>query len=266
MTRSPSRQDLARSLAQEAGQLARAMRAEQGTGFVSVKGRQDFVTKADQAVEAMLRDRILTAFPDDGFLGEETGQTAYGPFTWVVDPIDGTTNYLHGLPEWGVSIACLRKTEIVLGAIALPDLDRIAWCARGEGAFLDGQRMHLPQHAETDSRLAILGHSVRLELQDHLGTIGGLLRVGYDYRRQGAACFGLLAVAAGWADFYFEGHLNPWDAMAGLLLVQEAGGTVRVSDLSQFLKHGGAVLASRAPLQAETLALLRPQHSSPGSP
>ncbi|TNJ41223.1 inositol monophosphatase [Phaeobacter sp. B1627] len=260
MTNSPSRLALARTLAQQAGQLARSMRAEQETGFVSVKGTQDFVTLADQAVEAMLRDRILAEFPDDGFLGEEGGQVADGRFTWVVDPIDGTTNYLHGLPEWGVSIACVREAEIVFGVIALPDLDRIAWCARGEGAFIDGQRMHLTRGTETDSRLAILGHSARLDLQDHLDAIGGLLKAGYDYRRQGAACFGLLAVAAGWADFYFEGHLNPWDAMAGILLVEEAGGTVHMNDLAQFLTHGGSILASGSPLPAEILAPLQPSH------
>jgi len=258
MTDVASRLALALDLAREAGALARDMRIQAGAGFVASKGHQDFVTAADKAVEALLRRRILAAFPEDGFLGEEGGQQGAGPLTWVVDPIDGTTNFLMGLPEWGVSIACIDDNEVLLGVIAVPDLNRTAWCSRGGGAFLEGQRLDLGARAQGGSRLAILGHSDRLVLSDHLQTIEGLLHAGYEYRRQGAACFGLLAVAAGWADFYFEGHLNPWDAMAGLLMVREAGGQVDTGPMAGFLADGSPVLASSTPLAADLRRLLRP--------
>ncbi len=258
MTALRSRLDLALALAGEAGQLARDMRADAGVGFIAMKGRKDFVTAADEAVETLLRDRILAAFPEDGFLGEEGGAQSGGRYTWVVDPIDGTTNYLHGLPEWGVSIACLCDLDPVLGVIALPDLQRLAWATRGGGAFLEGAPLCLTEQPHCASRLAILGHSERLALPDHLGTIAALLEEGYDYRRQGAACFGLLAIATGWADFYFEGHLNPWDALAGMLLVSEAGGRVESADMATFLAQGSSVLAAGQPLSPKTRALLQP--------
>lgn len=257
MTEHSQRLDLACSLAREAGALAREMRRQQGAGFVAEKGPQDFVTAADQAVETLLRERLLAAFPEDGFLGEEGGRHMNGPYNWVVDPIDGTTNYLRGLPEWGISIGCIHGSELVLGVIYLPDLDRMASGLSGAGAFLDGQRVDLTTQAETGSRLGILGHSDRVSLQSHLDSIEGLLGDGFDYRRQGSACFGLLAVMAGWADFYFEAHLNPWDAMAGLLLVQEAGGTVSYGDMPSFLDRGHPVLAAHPRLDLDTTALLK---------
>lgn len=256
MTNNSRRLDLARDLAREAGALAREMRQTQGKGFVAVKGPQDFVTAADQAVEALLRERLLAAFPEDGFLGEEGGRQGKGDYTWVVDPIDGTTNYLRGLPEWGISIGCLYKEDLHLGVIHLPDLERTAHAQRGEGAFLNTERLDLRKRPATDSRLGILGHSDRVSLKSHLDSIEGLLGGGFDYRRQGSACFGLLAVAAGWADFYFEAHLNPWDAIAGLVLILEAGGTVNHGAMQDFLEAGSPVLAAHPVLEEATRDLL----------
>ena len=256
MTDHSSRLTLACDLAREAGALAREMRATQGAGFIAEKGPQDFVTAADQAVEALLRQRLLAAFPEDGFLGEEGGRQMNGAYTWVVDPIDGTTNYLRGLPEWGISIGCIHGDELLLGVIYLPDLDRMATGLRGQGAFLDGQRLNLAAQVATGSHLGILGHSDRVSLDSHLDSIEGLLGRGFDYRRQGSACFGLLAVAAGWADFYFEAHLNPWDAMAGLLLISEAGGNVSYGEMPTFLDQGHPVLAAHPRLAPEITALL----------
>ncbi|MCG7627927.1 inositol monophosphatase [Epibacterium sp. MM17-32] len=258
MTEIAARLAFAINIAREAGQLARQMRSRQSGDFVSAKGPQDFVTEADTAVEHLLHRRLAAAYPADGFLGEEGGSRTSGRFTWVVDPIDGTTNFLRGLPEWGVSIACMSAEHIELGVIYLPDLDRLGWCSRAEGAYLDGIALDLSNRPESAGKLAILGHSDRLLLEDHLRTISGLLPAGYEYRRQGAACFGLLAVATGWADFYFEGHLNPWDALAGLLLVETAGGQVSRPALPQFLRAGGAVLASSGDLAPEILDRLQP--------
>lgn len=230
----------ATELAQEAGQLALRLRAEAPKDFVATKAAMDFITHADQAVERLIRTRIAETYPKDAILGEEEGGEPAESF-WIVDPIDGTTNYLKGLPDWGVCIARVRLGQITEGVIALPDQNRVATARRGEGAFLNGA----PLRALGNPSIALvqLGYSARIDLGEHLRHVEGVIARGADYRRSGAACVGLLAVAAGWSDAYYERHLNLWDAAPGLLLIAEAGGTSTHAPLSEFARKGSEVLA-----------------------
>ncbi|KUF09994.1 inositol monophosphatase family protein [Pseudoponticoccus marisrubri] len=232
--------DFAAELAEEAGRLAQALRKDAPADFVSAKGEMDFVTAADRTVESLIRQRIAAAFPGETVLGEEEGGAASELF-WVVDPIDGTTNYLKGLPDWGVSIARVEGGKITHGVTACPDLALLAQAVRGGGAFLGG----VPMAAVLDHPVAIvqLGYSTRTDLARHLDQLKWIMSQGADYRRSGAACIGLLNVAAGRSDAYYERHLNLWDAAAGLLLVSEAGGTCMHDDLLRFAREGSEVLA-----------------------
>jgi myo-inositol-1(or 4)-monophosphatase len=227
-------------LAEAAGTLAQQLRRERGNGFISQKGPMDFLTLADLSVERFIREKLDAAFPETEILGEEEGGTPTGDY-WVVDPIDGTTNYLKGLPEWGVSIALIQNDRVVCGAIACPDLHLLATATHGQGATMNGTPLAARSEAVTE--LIQLGYSKRVDVKKHLRQLETVLENGADYRRCGAACVGLLSVAAGWCDAYYEEHLNLWDAAAGLLLIEEAGGQCSHARLNTFMTNGSPVIA-----------------------
>lgn len=243
------RLEFAKSLAQEAAELAQRLRREQRGDFIQVKGLQDFVTFADQQVEKLIRARIADAYPEDAFLGEEDGfSDVKSDNIWVVDPIDGTTNFMRGLPEWGVSIAWCASGEIELGVIAAPDLSCLAWAQKGQGAFLNDQPMQVSDCFSVDQSILLLGRSGRTPLPDYLNMLERLIKGGSEYRRNGSAAISLLNVARGLGEAYYEAHLNAWDALAGLLLIQEAGGQYKADPLPDFLSNGSPVFADNGHL------------------
>lgn len=246
------RLELARSLARKAGALAVGMRRKQSADFSKEKGHQDFVTLADLAVESLIRDEIAQAFAADSILGEEEGTTGGGDALWVIDPIDGTTNYMRGLADWGVSIAFCLKGRIELGVIYAPDIDTLLWARAGGGAFVahrgEETRACVSDRSTLDNTLVQLGRSARCKDFDYPALVGRVFERGLEYRRNGSAAFSLLTVALGRAEGFFERHLNPWDAMAGILIVQEAGGTVDFPGCSDFIRQGGAVCATNSKL------------------
>lgn len=189
----------AADLAREAGLLAQRLRNEPGGPDVTRKGPQDFVTAADLAVERLVQDRIAEAFPRDGLLGEEGGLRAASPGArlWIVDPVDGTTNFLRGLPDWGVSIALAGQEGLTHGAIFLPDLDLMAIAGPGQPTLLNGGPTFVSDRAEPDQTVVALGTSEREPLAEHLSRIGRLRVAGCEYRRAGAATVGLMGVVAG---------------------------------------------------------------------
>lgn len=235
--------NFARTLAQEAGQLAQELRAQHGADFVAAKGPADFVTQADTAVERHIRARIAARFEGHAILGEEQGG-GFADHLWIIDPIDGTTNYLKGLPDWGVCIAFARNGALSHGVIACPDHQIVAAGAAGRGAWLNDTALR--GHSENAIALVQIGYSGRTAMADHLDQIARVIGCGADYRRSGAACMGLLSVAAGWSDVFYEGHLNLWDAAAGLVLVAQAGGQGHHAPLDQFARAGSSVLALNA--------------------
>jgi myo-inositol-1(or 4)-monophosphatase len=244
-------------IARRVGRAASALRESMGQGGLAVenKGLQDFVTIADQQAEQSIRRALNRHFPEDGFVGEETGGTAKGNF-WVVDPIDGTTNFIRGFRHWGVSMAFVAGGRVEIGIVYDAALDKVYWAVRGRGAFKERKPIRAATAKDPTRAIAILGHSRRTSFEDYLEISRRLHELGVDYRRMGAAAIGLVRVADGIADLYYERHLNAWDMLAGALIAHEAGADVAMAPLAEGLTVGGPVIAGNRGL-AEEFAFLR---------
>ncbi|WP_375400769.1 inositol monophosphatase family protein [uncultured Amnibacterium sp.] len=225
---------LASDVAVAAGELAARLRRE-GVSVAATKSSPiDIVTEADRAVEAMIRARLADARPDDGFLGEESGaEHGSSGLTWVVDPIDGTVNYLYDLPNWSVSVAVVEGEpdpatwRALAGAVAAPAFGDLYTASAGGGAFLGDRRLEVRPAVPLESALVATGfHYTQAVRSTQAQVAGELLSRVRDLRRTGGAAIDLASVAAGRIDAYFEQGLHPWDQAAGALLVREAGGVV----------------------------------------
>jgi myo-inositol-1(or 4)-monophosphatase len=247
-----ARAGLARSVAREAGALAWRYFLREIDFVAEAKGPQDWVSAADHAVESLIRERLHAAFPGDSMLGEEDGGEI-GDNAWLVDPIDGTINFVHGVRYWCVSIAFIHMDERRIGVIYDPSLDERFWAVRGTGAFCDRQRIHVTACGHLDRALMCAGYVPRHPLEPHLRMKRLLHEAGAAVKDMGAGALMLAHVAAGRYDAFVEPHMHPWDASAGLLLVEEAGGRVRPYPAGNGLSAGGAVIAS-APEIFEPLA------------
>ncbi len=232
MTLATDLESLATEIAREAGELARTRRSA-GVAIAATKSAlADIVTDADREVEALIRERLAAACPDDGFLGEETGaERGTSGITWVVDPIDGTVNYAYGIPFYAVSIAAVQGEPVpeawqaLAGAVFNPSSGELFHAAAGEGAWLDGRRLAVS--AEVGPAGALLATGFGYDPATHAGDlalVGDVMPLARDLRRGGSAALDLSYVAAGRLDGYFERGLQPWDFAAGALLVTEAGG------------------------------------------
>ena len=238
------------TLVRDAGALALRMR--QDLGPLTAKHPLDFCTEADHAVEQLIRDRITSRF-GDSMIGEEAGGIPSAR-VWVVDPIDGTMNYIYGSPRWCVSIGYVESGVLELGAIYTPREDVLFLAQRGAGAFANGERLRLgPPHGAAP--VVEAGWSTRRPLEDYLGLLGRLMSNGFQFRRHGSAALGMADVARGVNDAYVELNINAWDVMAGVLLVQEAGGWTNDFLANDGLTRGNPIVACRPELQ-ERLAPL----------
>jgi myo-inositol-1(or 4)-monophosphatase len=247
-----------------ARKAARALKRDYGEVEhlqVSVKGPANFVTSADRRAEETLRAELAKARPNYGFLGEEGGRREGSDktHTWIVDPLDGTTNFLHSLPQFAISIGLEREGTIVAGVIYNPVTDELFIAERGKGAFLNDRRLRvagrkrlteavvacpLPHYGRGDHELGLR------ELAAVQGKVAGL-------RRFGSAALDLAFIAAGRLDIYWERNLSPWDMAAGLLLVREAGGFVTDLDGNDAMFAKGHIVAGNETLHRELLAILK---------
>jgi myo-inositol-1(or 4)-monophosphatase len=216
---------LAASLAREAGIMVRTGRARGITEADSKSSATDVVTEFDRASEALIVGRILAARPDDGIVGEEGASTpGTSGITWLIDPIDGTTNFLYGLPGYAVSIAAASAEGTLAGAVYIPATDELFTATRGGGAFLDGSPIRCSTTSELSLSLVATGFSYIAERRVAQGQrVAAILPRVRDIRRFGAAAPDLCYVAAGRVDAYFERNLGPWDLAAGALIASEAG-------------------------------------------
>lgn len=217
---------VANAIAREAGGLALRMRAAAAELAVAFKGPQDFVTSADRAVEQLIADRLRVAFPNDGFVGEEgvaAREFDASAHLWIVDPIDGTSNYAAGRPDWCVSIGFVQGNRVELGAIYQPALDALFSARRGHGATCNGEPIRVSDRPLAEATIG-LDYSVSTDPNVHVGQIKAVLASGADYRRNGSAAVSLTQVAQGTLDGFVEMRLNAWDVAAGIILVEEAGG------------------------------------------
>jgi len=223
--------DTAIGIARDAGALLsgyfkRHVRAES-------KGEFDIVTEADRASERFIVENLRKRFPTHAIVAEEGGgyQTDASEFRWYVDPLDGTTNFAHGFPIYNVTLALERAGELVAGVIFDPVHDELFQAARGEGAFLNGERIHVSRAPRLDSALLATGFPSRKRHRNlNVHFFYQLAMMTHGIRRAGAAAIDLAWVACGRLDGFWEFGLNPWDMSAGVLIVAEAGG--RASDMN----------------------------------
>ena len=190
------------------------------------KAKQDFASEVDAMAEKEIIRELKRAFPAYAFLCEESGAFGQARFTFVVDPLDGTSNYLRGIPHYCVSIALLDGEEPLHGVIYDPLRNDIFTATRGSGAFLNDRRIRVANRLELDGAMLITGFPPRerSRIKPHLDAVASLLQSAEDVRRTGSAALDLAYVACGRADAYFEAGVKPWDIAAGMLLVREAGG------------------------------------------
>jgi len=249
--------EVARDAAEAAGRAIHA-RWDQGIE-VRHKGEIDLVTEADVVSESIIVDRLRGAFPGDAVIAEEGGGHAgHGGRTWFVDPLDGTTNFSHGMPQFAVSIALADEHGLRIGVVHAPVYGFTFHAVRGEGAFLDGRRLRVGRAVRLADALLATGFPYdRHALPRHnIDRFSHLLERCQGVRRAGSAALDLAFVAAGWFDGYWEDRLQPWDLAAGCLLVAEAGGTVTGFDGSAGDFRSGAAVASNGAVHVELLRAL----------
>ena len=237
----------AKDVAREAGRTALAYFHDPDALEVLPKGRQDFVSQADHAVETLIRERLLGLFPNDGFLGEEGGAAngnsdARG--IWVVDPIDGTSNFINRVPVWCVSIAYVRQHRIEVGVVYDPNADEMFAGRRGHGAFCGESPMAASNVDSLTQGTVGVGYSTRTSGATAVDSIRRLLDAGGIYQRNGSGALMLAYVGAGRLLGYLEAHINAWDCLAGILLVQEAGGWANDFLANDGLLQGNPVIAA----------------------
>lgn len=237
------REAFLRDLAADAARLAATGFSRQTGQAVSMKGPQDYLTETDGQVEAHIRARIADAFPEDGFLGEESGGEP-GAQAWVVDPIDGTANFARSIPHFCISIAFVANDEVQLGAIVNPVLDETYFARLGQGARMNGQPISVSATTEISATSFEMGWSNRRPLGQYITAVTDLFEAGSNVRRASCGALGLAYVADGRSDGYAELHMNSWDCLAGLLLVREAGGVTGPFLALGGLTAGAAVLAA----------------------
>ncbi len=239
--------DLAITVAHEAG--AYSLEAQHGALSITSKTNEfDLVTHVDSHNEALIRKRVAEVFPDHHVLGEEEGgkhERILG-VKWIVDPIDGTLNYAHGLPIWCISIGIEVEGMMQCGVIFDPSRNELFTTIRGEGAYLNGERIHVSNTNDPARSMYVTGFPYNIA-DDPYGDIprfARFLRHGLIVRRLGSAALDLAYVACGRFDAFFEGGLSPWDTAAGALLVREAGGTATHFDGRQYSVYEKSIIAS----------------------
>jgi myo-inositol-1(or 4)-monophosphatase len=251
----PSQIDLRFSVAcavvREAGVLAkRKFNGRPGLTSLNFKGHQDYLSATDSEVEQLIRGRLLAAFPGDSFFGEEGGGSLENN-VWVVDPVDGTANFVRGISQFCISIAYVQDGQVQIGVIYDPMADELFAARRGGGATLNGEPIQVSGLTEMRSASVEAGWSTRHPLSQYVDLVNKLMTAGAVARRGGSGALALAYVSAGRIDGYCELHMNSWDALAGLLLIEEAGGATNDFLAGSGLRDGNAVLGCTRELGGE---------------
>ncbi len=227
---------------------------------VSAKGRNDFVSEVDRAAEREIMSVIHRSYPSHAFLAEESGASGASDTVWIVDPLDGTTNFLHGFPVFAVSIACQQKGRLEHAVIYDPMRQELFTASRGAGAHLDNHRIRVSRQRSLESALVATGFPYRANLKyldAYLGMLKTVMQTAAGVRRPGAASLDLASVAAGRVDAFWEIGLSAWDTAAGTLLIQEAGGRIGTLVGGEY-RQGGHVVAGTPKVYAALLEALAP--------
>ncbi|SNB74217.1 myo-inositol-1(or 4)-monophosphatase [Arboricoccus pini] len=253
-----ARFELAATIALEAGRHAFAAWKERDQLTIDAKtSAQDVVSNADKETETLIRARVGAAFPDDGFIGEEFGESpGHSGFVWVLDPIDGTSPFVFGLPSWCVSIAVMLQDDVKIGIIHAPVRDETFKAMSGKGAWLNDVPLRLdPNRTLTDGLLGV-GANLRVDPALIASFIERLMRAGGMFIRNGSGALMLAYVAAGRLVGYYEPHINAWDCLAGLCLIREAGGWTERFPHAAPLLSGSRIIAATPAARAQLLDLI----------
>jgi len=239
--------NIAIKAARRAGSIITRASEDIGSLTINDKGYNDFVTEVDLASEKEIIRVLKASYPDHAFLGEESGLTHQADNIWIIDPLDGTTNFLHGFPQYCISIALEQKGEITQAVIYDPNRNDLFTATKGQGAYLNQRRMRVSNKSKLKESILGTGFPFRdfQHLPVYLKIFEEVVRGTSGVRRPGSAALDLAYVAAGWFDGFFEINLSKWDIAAGGLLVTEAGGIV--SDFSEkdgWLESGNIVAAN----------------------
>jgi len=253
--------NIAIGAAQTAGDMMRRELPRLATIPVTRKARHDYVSEIDKTCEAEIVREIKRYHPDHAFLGEEGGRTGDSDFLWVIDPLDGTTNYLHGIPHFAVSIALQVKGRTEHAVVYDPMRDEIFSASRGRGANLNNTRIRVSERTSLETAVLATAFPFRQRgmMPVYTGIFSDVYRKIEDIRRCGAAALDLAWVAAGRLDGYFEIGLKPWDLAAGTLLVREAGGVVTDFSGGDEVETSGSVLAAPYKLITPLRRIIEPR-------
>jgi len=240
------------AVAREAGAVARRRFLDRSSFTVGFKGPQNFITEVDGEVERLIQSRLIETFAGDGFIGEEGPGIAGAPGApiWVVDPIDGTSNFARGVPHYCVSIACVLGRAVEAGVIYDPMRDELFCARRGAGAWLNGARLRVAETAELGKATIEVGWNMRAGAAAFVALLSRVVATGAGVVRAGSGALGLAYVAAGRRDGYVENHINAWDCLAGNLLVAEAAGYVSDFLAGEGLRKGNPLIACAPGLKA----------------
>lgn len=246
-------------VAKEAGSFIRKERTHFDVGKVEHKGFNDLVSYVDKEAERIIVERLSVVLPEAGFITEEETKTSRGErYNWVIDPLDGTTNFIHGIPVFAVSIALMEGNEVVLGVVYEVNRHECFYAIRGGGAYCNDTRIHVSQAPSLSASLIATGFPYyNFELIDrYLNSMKALMQRSHGLRRMGSAAVDLCYVAAGRTEGFFEYNLNSYDVAAGTIIVQEAGGKVTDFSGGNDFIFGRKIVASNGSIHADFLGLL----------
>ena len=232
-------------LARRAGRLGMGFFREIDKLSIESKGHQDLVSNADREVELFVRAELAKKYPGDGIVGEEHGPVASSTgYVWVIDPIDGTANFVRGIPAWTVVLACVRNGSTVVGVVEEPATGETFYARRGGGAFVNGRAIAVTQAATIAEGSVGVGFNNRTEARHSVKVVEQLIDGGGVFFRNASGALMLAYVAAGRLIGYTEEHMNAWDCLAGMLLIEEAGGMVEPFNRSDPVAEGTIVIAA----------------------
>lgn len=247
--------------AREAGRIINRGSQDVGSIAIQTKTYNDFVSEVDRSAEQAIIDILKDAYPDHGFWGEESGhQNHEADNIWIIDPLDGTTNFLHGFPQYCVSIALQQKGVLTQAVIYDPVHNDLFTATKGRGAFLNDKRIRVTNRSKLQDSLIATGFPYRdfAHLDTYLGMFKDMIKKTTGLRRPGSAALDLAYVAVGWVDGFFEINLSAWDIAAGGLIVQEAGGIVGDFEGNESWLETGNIVAGNPKVFAQMLQVLKP--------
>ena len=227
---------------------------------IHTKGRNDYVTEVDRAAEADIIETIRRLHPDHAFLAEESGESGQGEVVWIIDPLDGTTNFMHGFPTFAVSIACQIRGRLEHAVVFDVMRQELFTASRGEGAQLEGRKIRVSKQSTLEGALIATGFPYRADspwLDEYLAMLKTVMTQTAGLRRPGSAALDLAYVAAGRVDGFWEMGLKPWDTAAGTLLITEAGGRVGTLTGDEY-RQGGHIIGGTPKVFSALVAAIAP--------